>query len=73
MVHDDPDHNLIAQRIKDGRKMKRMTQEKLAEHTKISVRFMSYIETGKKKASLKSLCKIARVLDIAPRFLIFGD
>ena len=41
-----------------------MTQEKLAELTKIEARSIVDIESGKRNPTLKTLTKIARALEI---------
>ena len=61
MTH-NPDYSLIALRVKEYRTAKQMSQAELAEHTDMSTPFISYIETAKKKASLKSLWRIAQAL-----------
>jgi len=63
MTQKNPDYNLIALRVKEYRIAKHISQATLAERTDFSVPFISYIETAKKKASLKSLWRIAHVLD----------
>jgi len=55
---------LLGRRIKEERKKKGMTQEKLAELSGISNNFISYIESGNKNASLKTIKKIADALEI---------
>jgi len=56
---------LLGERIKDERKKGGLTQEKLAELSGISNNFISYIESGNKNASLKTIKKIADVLQIS--------
>lgn len=55
---------LLGQRIKEIRKKRRMTQEKLAEKVGIEPPNMSYIETGRFYPSPDTLCKIAKSLDV---------
>lgn len=47
-----------------------MTQMELAEITELSVPYISYIETGKKKLSLCTLISIANALSISPNELL---
>ncbi len=54
----------VGERIKRLRKEKDMTQEKLAELTKIEARSIVDIESGKRNPTLKTLTKIARALEI---------
>ncbi|RXA21717.1 XRE family transcriptional regulator [Methanosarcina sp. MSH10X1] len=50
--------------IKDARKNKSLSQEKLAEKTGLDRTFISSIETGKKIPTLTSICKLAKGLDM---------
>ncbi len=50
--------------IKDIRKNKSLSQERLAEKTGLDRTFISSIETGKKIPTLTSICKLAKGLDI---------
>ncbi|MBQ9015652.1 MAG: helix-turn-helix transcriptional regulator [Firmicutes bacterium] len=65
--HTDPDTQLdyaaIGLRIKNARKRKGMTQERLAEKVDLSTPHMSHIESGKTKVSLPSLVLIANALE----------
>ncbi len=62
--------------LKLGKKLKRirkecgMTQEKLAESTKLSTTFIGLIEIGKRRPSMKTLQKIASVLGVQVKDLI---
>ena len=67
------DIRIIGKRIKAFRKQKRMTQAELAERTDLSNVFISYIETGKKGASLAALMQIADALGISPVNLLLDD
>ncbi len=57
---------LLGQRIKQIRKSKNLTQERLAELINIEIPSMSYIETGKFAPSIETLQKLAEVLEVAP-------
>lgn len=50
--------------IKEIRKNKSLSQEKLAEKTGLDRTFISSVETGRKIPSLISICKLAKGLDI---------
>ena len=50
--------------IRDLRKNKSISQEKLAEKTNLDRTFISLIETGKRVPTLTSICKLAKGLDI---------
>lgn len=54
----------VGERIKSLRKKQGLTQEKLAELTKIEARSIVAIETGKRNPTLKTLSKIAKALNI---------
>lgn len=60
----------LGKSIKKIRNQAGMTQEQLAEKAKISTTYIGYIETGKKKPSLKVINKIADVLKVKVRDLI---
>ncbi len=62
----------IGKRIKEERLKKGLTQENLAELVGVSNNFISYIETGKKKASLNTIAKIADVLEVTLSDLFKG-
>jgi transcriptional regulator with XRE-family HTH domain len=55
---------LLAKNIKNARKEKHYTQEKLAELVNCSTVFISQIETGVRVPSLETLYNIANVLDV---------
>jgi len=46
-----------------------LTQERLAEAADISVKFTGYIERGQRSPSIKTLEKIAKALEVAPKEL----
>lgn len=56
---------ILGKRIQQERKKRGLTQEKLAEGVGVSNNFISYIESGKKAASLKTIKKIADVLGVS--------
>jgi len=55
---------LLGKRIKEERKKRELTQEKLAELSGVTNTFISFIESGNKNASLKTIKKIADALQI---------
>lgn len=63
---------LMGQRIKEQRKLKEYTREKLSEMADITPRFCYDLELGCKKMSLKTLCRIASALSVTTDYLIFG-
>ena len=50
--------------LKDVRKSKSISQEKLAEKTGLDRTFISLIETGKRNPTLTSICKLSQGLGI---------
>lgn len=53
----------VGENIKTRRKYKKMTQKELADRTDISEAMVSYIETGVKSVSVKTLYLISKALD----------
>lgn len=66
------DYAEIGQRIKKYRKLKKMSQEQLAEKVDISTTHMSHIETGVTKLSLQVLVDISVALDTSTDSLLFA-
>lgn len=54
----------LGERIKELRKEKRLTQEKLAELAKVDPKSIIQIEAGKRNPTLKTINKIAQALKI---------
>lgn len=63
----------MGQRIAKQRRIKKLTQEKLAEKVNISVVYLSGIEAGNKVASLKVMLAIANELEMSLDYMIFND
>ena len=59
-------------RIKQCRKMQKLTQEKLAESANVSPHYIYEIEKGLKTMSLSTLADIASVLKVSTDYLLFG-
>jgi len=57
---------LLGQRIKEIRKARNLTQEKLAEIVGIGTPNISYIENGRFAPSIETLQKIATALKVQP-------
>ena len=66
----DINFKLIGKRIKYYRTKENMSQMDLAEFADLSVPYISFIETGRKKVSLISLLKIATALNITPNHIL---
>jgi len=64
----------FARRMRELRKMKKMSQEKLAEKADISLTFIGYLERAEKNPTLTTLNKIAKALDMSlSEILGFSD
>ena len=68
----DINYKLIGKRISDIRKDLCITQEKLAEICEVSSVFISLVETGRKKASLRTLAALSDALAVSLDELVFG-
>ncbi len=55
---------LLGKRIKALRERKGLTQEELEEKTGVNTKYISAIERGQKNATIKTLEKIAKGLDV---------
>jgi len=60
----------LGKRIRRLRRQLDLTQEKLAERVGVSVTHIGLVETSKRRASLKTLQKIANVLKVKTRDLL---
>lgn len=54
----------FGRRLQRARKKAGLTQEKLADATRLSTTFIGLVETGKRRTSIKTLQKIASALKI---------
>lgn len=68
----DFDYKVIGQRIKDERRKKGWSQEKLAEEVDVTTVYISRIERGSSKINLKRLAQISKALDNSVEYLIGG-
>lgn len=68
----DIDYSLIGERIREARKKKGWSQEKLSEEIDIATAFLSRVETGHSQINLKRLAQISRALDVPMESLITG-
>ena len=67
------DYRFIGKMVKASRQMRQLTQAELAEMTDVSDVFISYIETGARRASLETMIKIAGTLNILIDSLVNND
>lgn len=63
----------MGRKIAKQRKIKGLTQEKLAEKVDISVPYLSGIEAGNKIASFKIMINIVNELDMSLDYLVLDD
>lgn len=66
------DYSAIGQRIKNIRKSKSYTQERLAENLGVSIVYVSQIENGKTKLNIEMLLRISHLLDTEPGYFLTG-
>ena len=64
------DYEGLGKRIRQQRKLSRMTQEILAEQAGTSLSFLGHIERGTRKASLETLVGICNALKVSPQLLL---
>lgn len=55
---------LLGARIKELRKLRNMTQEKLAAKIDVDPKYVSFVEVGRSSPSLEAMEKIAQALDV---------
>ena len=65
-------YNLIGERIKQARKKKGWSQERLSEEIDVTIAYLSRVERGGSQVNLKRLAQIAKVLDTSIETLITG-
>lgn len=64
------DRKLFGHKIKNLRRLNKLTQEKLAELSDIDIRQVARIEAGESLPSLETLINIAKVLEVTPNDLL---
>ena len=62
----------IGNRIRKQREFLGFTREVFAEKIEVTPKFCSDIELGVKGMSVPTLCKISKVLNISPDYILFG-
>ncbi len=67
------DYRRLGKRIGDLRRDRKLSQSQLAELANLTDSYISYIETGRKKASLESLVKIAGALGVTLDRILLGN
>ena len=66
------DYKLMGDRLKKARIKKGYTQEQLAEAMKVSVAYVSRIETGKTHVNLTRLNELCTLLDTSESYILNG-
>lgn len=66
------DYKIIGQRIKEARKGKGWSQEKLSEELDVTVVYISRVERGSTQINLKRLVQIGNILNASIEYLIGG-
>jgi transcriptional regulator with XRE-family HTH domain len=60
----------LGKSIKHFRKQQKLTQEKLAEKVRVTPKYIQFIESAKRKPSLKLLYRIATAFKVKPSQLL---
>lgn len=66
------DYKVIGQRIKEARKARGWSQDKLSEVMDVTVVYISRVERGRSEINLKRLVQISEVLGVGIEYLISG-
>lgn len=66
------DYNIIGERLKKARQNKNMTQDTLSEKLDMSIAYLSRIECGSSKLSLKRLDQMCEILGISKGYVLEG-
>ena len=66
------DFAIIGMRLKEARRKKGLTQEKLVEQIGVSIAYLSKIETGKIHINLERLSQICNILDVSEGEILNG-
>ncbi len=69
----DLNYEKMGKIIKKVRISRGLSQADLAEYTDLSVPYISHIETGRSKASLETIVKIANILNVTVDRLLCGN
>jgi len=63
---------VLGDNLRANRKLRKLTQERLAEKAGLSVVFLSLLENGRRTASFDSLVKLAKALNVGLEDLVRG-
>lgn len=64
------DYEALGRRVRQQRKLLKMTQEDLAAAAEVSTSYIGHIERGLKRCSLETLVCISNALDVTPDILL---
>ena len=67
------DYIMLGKQIREIRRQRHLTQEKLAEKVDLSVPYISHLERGSKKPSLEVLTRLAESLGVTVDQLLTGN
>ena len=67
------DYIMLGKQIREIRRQRHLTQEKLAEKVDLSVPYISHLERGSKKPSLEVLTRLAESLGVTVDRLLAGN
>ena len=71
-MENEIDYSLIGDRIRQARKEKGWSQEKLSEEIDVATAFLSRVERGHSQINLKRLAQISKALDVPLEKLVTG-
>ena len=67
------DYAALGERIRESRKLAKLTQEELAEAIALSVSHVGHIERGSRIPSIDTLVKMSHTLHVSIDYLLLGD
>lgn len=67
------DYIALGARIRDARRAKGLTQERLGELCSLSTAYIGHLERGTRVASLETLARLSRVLHVSMDYLLFDS
>ncbi len=67
------DYKIIGQRIREARKERGWSQERLSEEIDVATVYISRIERGSSQVNLKRLAQISKALEVSLEYLVGGS
>lgn len=71
-MQENYNYTVLGERIRNARKQKHLTQEKLAEKCDLSTAYIGHIERGTRSLSIETLIKLSSVLNVSTDYLLLG-